>query len=87
MNRLTDHNKISQSWAACGLRAEALCFQLPTSPQLLSGDQHYLEAGDLLKIAIRGDYSQVALDGSGSNQGVNVPDQPRAMRLSHLPAD
>jgi hypothetical protein len=55
--------------------------------QAVSGNGNGVQAGHPLKISVAGHDRQVAFKGGCGNQGIDVPDEARAVRRPQLPTD
>jgi hypothetical protein len=58
---------------------------LSAPAQLRSREEEHVPAGNPLEIGVHRDHGQVTFERSGGDQGVDVPDQARPARRTHLP--
>lgn len=70
--------------------AEVEAARMGDHPYVASGPQaykHEIKAGHSLEVAVGGDDGQIALEGRGGNQRVDVADKPGTVRQAQSPAD
>jgi hypothetical protein len=80
------HHVLLRHWLAAAGGSLAQETEVSWNGHLL-GEQHQLEGGNTLVVAVRRHQRQVTLEGSGGNEGVYIADQTRTVWRPELSAD